>query len=199
MTGSRHLGERVADLVDGELDHVARDRALAHLAHCTACRAEVEAHRRVKELLSTAPSPPLPGDALAGLLSLAAPGGPLPPRARTMPLGAVVPELPPPGRGPRLGRPGSRADSRHPGGRRLSRRARAAAGALSLAGVVLVTAFAAGGAPAGPAGPVVPPAAELSVEHGRTATAVTVGDPGLGLITGAELESESTGAGAPGR
>lgn len=66
----------------------------------------------------------------------------------------------------------------------MARRTRVVtAGALSVAGLVLGAAFAAGGStPAGT--PVVPPSAELSVEHGRTSTAVTVGDPGLGLMTG---------------
>ncbi|MCY7364907.1 MAG: zf-HC2 domain-containing protein, partial [Frankiaceae bacterium] len=42
------LGEQVAALVDGELDHAARERAQRHLAHCVTCRAEADAHRRLK-------------------------------------------------------------------------------------------------------------------------------------------------------
>jgi hypothetical protein len=49
--------------------------------------------------------------------------------------------------------------------------------------LVLGTAFVAGGQTAAPDGPVVPPVAELSVEHSRTSTSVTVGDPGVGLMT----------------
>ena len=55
MTASRrdpHLGELAAALVDGALDHGARDRALAHLARCDGCRAEVEGQRRVKSQLA---------------------------------------------------------------------------------------------------------------------------------------------------
>ena len=119
---------------------------------------------------------------LASLTALALPGNPLPPRARTMPQGPVVPVLPPPGRGPR----GGRADSRGPStyGSRTARRHQrarfAAVGSLSVAGLVLFTAFAAG-APARPTQPVVPPSAELSVEHTATMSGITVGDPGLGL------------------
>ncbi len=47
-----HLGERVGSLVDGELGHAARERALAHLTACDRCRAEVEAERRLKGRLS---------------------------------------------------------------------------------------------------------------------------------------------------
>jgi hypothetical protein len=177
-----HLGPRISALADGELGHQARDRALAHVAHCAACRDQLEAERAVKDALASAAAP-VPSDrVLASLQELARPGGPLPPRARTMPQGPVVPLLPPPGRSPR----GSRADSRGPASRgagtarRTARRARyAAAGALSVGVLVLGTAFAA--APSGTAGPVVPPAAELSVEHTATTSGVTFGDPGLGV------------------
>lgn len=185
-----HLGARIAALADGELGHRARDRALAHVAHCADCRAELDAQRAVKDLLGAVRSPQPSADTVLGLHALATPGGPLPPRARTMPQGPVVPELPPPGRRPR----GSRVDSRRPGDRtpragrdrrahRVPRRAGIiTAGALSVAGLVLGTAFVAGGTQTPPS-TVVPPVAELSVEHDRTSTAVTVGDPAQGLMT----------------
>jgi hypothetical protein len=174
-----HLGDRISALVDGELGHQDRDRALAHVAHCADCRAEVEAQRGVKHLLAGARVPRPDPETIAALHALAAPGGPVPPRARTMPRGPVVPDLPPPGRRPR----GGRADSRRPA-HRAARRARVVtAGTLSVAGLLLGTAFVAGGSSGSSNGPVVPPVAELSVEHGRTSTAVTVGDPGVGLMT----------------
>jgi hypothetical protein len=184
-----HLGHRISALVDGELGHEARDRALAHVAHCATCRATLESERAVKGLLAAA-TPPAPSDrVLASLQALARPGNPVPPRARTMPQGPVVPVLPPPGRAPR----GSRADSRGPAAagpagrgtaRRTSRRARfAAVGALSVAGLVLGTAFAAG-APRQSPSPVVPPAAELTVEHSATTSGFSLGDPGLGVASG---------------
>ena len=56
------LAEVVAALVDGELDHAARERAQRHLLHCDACRAEVDAQRRLKARLrhvsACAPRPP---------------------------------------------------------------------------------------------------------------------------------------------
>jgi anti-sigma factor RsiW len=183
-----HLGDRISALVDGELGHQDRDRALAHVAHCAECRAELEAQREVKQLLASARSPRPDAVTLSALQALAAPGGPVPPRARTMPQGPLVPDLPPPGRRPR----GGRLDSRRPG-HRTARRARVVtAGALSVAGLVLGTAFVAGGSSGSSTGPVVPPVAELSVEHGRTSTAVTVGDPGVGLMTTFDLSGPTS-------
>ena len=43
-----HLGRLVSALVDGELSHDERDRALAHVATCEQCRAIVEAERALK-------------------------------------------------------------------------------------------------------------------------------------------------------
>jgi Putative zinc-finger len=173
-----HLGTRVSSLVDGQLGGAERDRALSHVAHCTACREAVEAERSVKALLAGS-SLPAPSDRLlASLHSLAEPGDPVSPRPRAMPLGPVVPTLPPPGRGPF----GSRRDTRRPAkGRRTQRVRYAAAGAVSVAGLVLGTAFAAGGG-AG-AGAVVPPAAELSVEHAATTSGLPLGDPAFSAVT----------------
>jgi hypothetical protein len=62
MTASRrdpHLGELVAALVDGALDHNARDRALAHVLRCDGCRLEVETQRRLKSQLQELAPPPI--------------------------------------------------------------------------------------------------------------------------------------------
>lgn len=48
---SGHLGETAAALADGALGADARDRALAHLAGCDDCRADVDMQRRLKGLL----------------------------------------------------------------------------------------------------------------------------------------------------
>jgi len=203
-----HLGDRIAALVDGELGHQERDRALAHVAHCARCRQELDEQRSVRALLAGSAAPAPSAETVEALLSLATPGGPLPPRARTMPQGPIVPELPPPGRFGRSAPRGSRdpqraanrTDSRRPGDaavrrqRSAGRGRLAAASVLSVAGLVLGTAFVAGGADSG-GGPVVPPVAQLTVEHGRTATAVTVGDPAFGLTAG--LTGFPAGAGAP--
>ncbi|WP_329519660.1 anti-sigma factor family protein [Spirillospora sp. NBC_01491] len=60
------LGERLTALVDGELGHEERDRALAHLAACARCRTEADELRRLKSRLrSLSDLPPSDGaDAL---------------------------------------------------------------------------------------------------------------------------------------
>ncbi|MQA87698.1 MAG: anti-sigma factor [Streptosporangiales bacterium] len=73
-----HLGDRLTALVDGELGHDARDRALAHLTVCAECRAEAEAYRNLKAHLGRLGEPPPPSDLVRRLLGLAEPGGPMP-------------------------------------------------------------------------------------------------------------------------
>ncbi|MEV0093588.1 zf-HC2 domain-containing protein [Streptomyces sp. NPDC050738] len=70
----QHLGDRLAALVDGELNHDVRERVLSHLASCSKCKAEADAQRRLKSVFAeTAPPPPSEG-LLARLQGL--PGGP---------------------------------------------------------------------------------------------------------------------------
>ncbi|MEU6717742.1 zf-HC2 domain-containing protein [Nonomuraea sp. NPDC046802] len=80
-----HLGERVSALVDGELNHTERDRALAHLTFCADCRREVESVRALKSRLRSLETPVMPADLTMSLLRMAEPGGPLPPRERPFP------------------------------------------------------------------------------------------------------------------
>ncbi|NUP60608.1 MAG: anti-sigma factor [Nonomuraea sp.] len=80
-----HLGERVSALVDGELNHTERDRALAHLTFCADCRHEVESMRALKSRLRSLDGPAMPADLTMSLLRMAEPGGPLPPRERPFP------------------------------------------------------------------------------------------------------------------
>jgi hypothetical protein len=73
MTASRrdpHLGELAAALVDGMLDHGARDRALAHLTRCDGCRSEVDAQRRIKAQLAGLGGPGVPQGLAARLCAL---------------------------------------------------------------------------------------------------------------------------------
>ncbi len=159
---SDHLGDRVAALVDGELDHASRERVLAHLAHCPPCRTEVDAQRRLKaSLLELGRAPLPPSEALAARL-LALPDQPSPaaPERRSLPG-----HLP---RGPR--RPGSRAGSRRPApsARTLKRRG-AAAGAFVALGLVSALAL---GNPSSSQGPSVPvdPASDVFVADFVTTT-----------------------------
>jgi hypothetical protein len=80
-----HLGERVSALVDGELSHVDRERALAHLTFCADCRREVESMRALKSRLRSLDGPAMPADLTMSLLRMSEPGGPLPPRERPFP------------------------------------------------------------------------------------------------------------------
>ncbi|MFC7101914.1 anti-sigma factor family protein [Nonomuraea rubra] len=94
-----HLGERVSALVDGELNHTERDRALAHLTFCADCRREVESVRALKSRLRSLETPAMPADLTMSLLRMAEPGGPLPPRERPFPT-RTFGECPSPGRTP---------------------------------------------------------------------------------------------------
>ncbi len=80
-----HLGERVSALVDGELNHAERERALAHLTFCADCRREVESTRALKSRLRSLDGPAMPADLTMSLLRMSEPGGPLPPRERPFP------------------------------------------------------------------------------------------------------------------
>lgn len=191
MIRPEHLGQRISALVDGELGHAARDRALSHIAHCATCHAVLEQERRVKDRISTAPAPPASAELTARLRALAEPGDPVPPRDRRMPLAPLVPTLPPPGRS-RTGGPLGRLDSRRPGSRGHASRGRgasarrpryAAASAVSALALMIGTAFMVGGAPAQPGAPVLPPTAELSVEHAATTAGLPLSDPAFGAVT----------------
>lgn len=80
-----HLGERASALIDGELRHAERERALAHLTICADCRAEVESIRALKSRLRSLDRPSIPVDLTLSLLRMSEPGGPVPPRERPFP------------------------------------------------------------------------------------------------------------------
>ena len=69
-------GDLLSGLVDGELDHGARERVLSHLLACAPCRTEVESLRSLKTRLAWAGAEtPLPSaDLTARLLGLVVPG-----------------------------------------------------------------------------------------------------------------------------
>ncbi|WP_157963776.1 anti-sigma factor family protein [Actinocorallia populi] len=64
------LGDRLTALVDGELDHDGRDRALAHLAVCDGCRSEAESLRRLKRRLHSLKDHPVGNELLGRLYGL---------------------------------------------------------------------------------------------------------------------------------
>ncbi|MET9882458.1 zf-HC2 domain-containing protein [Streptomyces sp. NPDC006430] len=122
----QHLGDRLAALVDGELNHDARERVLAHLATCAKCKAEADAQRRVKNLFVESAPPPLSAGLLARLQGLPGdgPDGPSGPPGADL-FGYVAPSAP---------QQGFRV---HDVGRPRRRLAFVAAGAVSLAAIAL--------------------------------------------------------------
>ena len=154
---SGHLGGEVAALVDGELGHADRERALRHLAHCETCRAEVDAARRFKaRLRGLSASAPAPDPLLADRLLALGRTAPTPPRA--------VPS------GPR-----SRTDPARPGRRRLPRAA--VGGAVLAIGLGAVLAL---GGPARPARTPVDPTSDVFLdEHAATTAEIPLSDPAV--------------------
>ncbi|WP_329455805.1 anti-sigma factor family protein [Streptomyces sp. NBC_01497] len=69
-----HLGDRLAALVDGELDHDERERVLAHLATCARCKTEADCQRQLKAFFAEVAPPPPSEGFLARLQSLPAGG-----------------------------------------------------------------------------------------------------------------------------
>lgn len=126
-----HLGVLAAALVDGELGHAARERAQRHLAHCAACRAEVEAQRRLKASLAALAGVPPPPDLAARLLALPVPGTDRVGRGPLRPAGPVRLR---PASGPASGPAGRRPTSR----RRGLRRRTAVGSAVTALGVVAI-------------------------------------------------------------
>ncbi|MEU4406697.1 anti-sigma factor [Streptosporangium sp. NPDC023963] len=160
-----HLGERVSALVDGELNHHERDRALSHLTFCAPCRAEVDAMRALKSRLRSLDGPAMPTDLTTSLLRMAEPGGPLPPRERPFPAsrtfgGAPIPSMH--SVAPPDNRPRGRA-----GGPRRARRAGYVAVGVASAAVAIGTLFVVGGTDPNPR--VVPPVDMFANQHRNTA------------------------------
>lgn len=182
-----HLGETAAALVDGELGHPAREGAFAHLAHCQACRTEVDGQRRTKALLAATTRPAVPDqltDRLraigSGTTTTVAPGRP------TLPPGVA-------GRRPLTVAGPRRPTSRRPWSR--SRRSRSRAVATGVAATLVLglgTAFVAGGAPSD--GPAVSPAVDrYAVEHAATTGGVSF----PGSAVGAAVSASFAGSNAP--
>jgi anti-sigma factor RsiW len=168
-----HLGERITALVDGELDHDARDRALAHLATCGQCRAEADAQRRLKRRLRSLNEATPSSNLLTRLYAMGEPGGPIPPRARPMPGGARAPFVPRPGAGhPRDNRPPGTPLMR----RRVPRMRYLAVGAATLAVFGVGAAGFAAGADTGQLPRVGPAVEQFAVEHALTSGDVPVSD-----------------------
>ena len=153
-----HLGELAAALVDGELDHASRERAHRHLLDCAACRAEVEAQRRLKASLAGLARNPAPPPELADrLLALPVPGTD---RVSTGPLRPAGPVSLRSRRGPA---------GTGPPTRRGARRRTAVGSAVAALGVV---ALALGGPPSATTATVDPATDSFVVQHVDTTSEV---------------------------
>ena len=152
-----HLGERISALVDGELDHDARDRALAHVASCARCRAAVEEERWLKARLHRLPATEPSADLLSALFA-----APRLPSQRPIPVGDG-------------------------GDARGSRAGLAVAGAGSVSVAMFAVAYLLGGADApAPAAPTVsPPVGQFSAEFAGTTEGLPFSDPAVGVYPAA--------------
>jgi anti-sigma factor RsiW len=182
-----HLGDRVPAFVDGQLPHSVRDRVLAHLAGCPACRAAVDAERAVKARLAGLAAPAVSDDLTRKLLALAEPGGPLPPRRRPVGPEPRVSAVPSPGRAGAAaapGRPpgtGARRPLSTPMRALVPRRPRMpylAAGSVGAMALALGAALLAGDPDEqGPA--LVPAVDRFATEHASTVGELPLLDPGM--------------------
>ncbi len=178
-----HLGDVAAQLVDGQLDHDARDRALSHLTRCPRCRGEVDAQRTLKAVLARLDPPPAAPELAGRLVALGQLPAPIP-----APLREPATQRPRrDGRPPSSTRPNRRAArSRPPRRRRRGGATRAStlrialAGAASLTLVALTTAVATAGPDSGNGQRVRPAVARFVVDHAGTTGEVPLTDPAVG-------------------
>lgn len=166
-----HLGDRIAALVDGELDHESRDRALAHIATCDSCRAEVDGERRLKARIRALSEPELTPDLSLRLLSVA--------RSMTSDPAGSWPVTPGP-HGLRL----------HFGSTRL-----VAVAAAFVVVVTLTTAFAVGGSPTGT--PIRPAVDQYAVDHAVLVDDVPLADAYSGSAVVSTVYPSLTSAARP--
>jgi anti-sigma factor RsiW len=157
-----HLGERASALIDGELGHTERERALAHLTLCADCRAELDAIRALKSRLRSLDAPGVPADLTMSLMRMSEPGGPLPPRVRPFPNPTYSLTSNPVDNRPRRG--GGFSGPGRSGG---NRRAGYVAVGVASAAVALSTLFMVSGADSRPSAPPV----EMFANQHRTTPA----------------------------
>ncbi len=211
-----HLGERLSALVDGELDHTDRDRALRHLASCENCRFEAEMLRRLKRRLHVLDGPEPSTDFMGRLSALDQPAseesppgpptgghrpfGTKPPLGSSRPIGGGLPDTPHGGHlatpEPAPARPRRARDRGRSGHGRLPSlsllrpswgRARYAVAGVSVVALVLGTAFVAG--EESESAPVVRPTiADYEVEHAVVSGQV----PNVGTSVDNEMGAQPT-------
>jgi anti-sigma factor RsiW len=161
-----HLGDRLSALIDGELDGAERDRAHAHLASCEQCRGEAAELRALKRKLRALGSgAPAEAAMTRRLVAMTGPGGPLPPRRRSLRLASGD-------------RPTARRETRRPLSRRAVRRRYLVLGTVSLVVGLGTAAFTVGGGSQAAPGPkITPPVEMFVVEHAITTGEVPFAGP----------------------
>lgn len=177
-----HLGDRLISLIDGELDHDARDRVLAHLAVCHECRAEADAQRQLKSMISDLDGPEPSDDFLRRLRTLAEPGEPMPPAPPTWPGGSAA-------GGSAVAFDSDTGSRPFPGPFRLgARRASFVLGGMfCLATAAATTAFVVGDRGSDSVR-VTPPVDRYAVEHAVTVPRVPLTDPAAGVAVGTTVD-----------
>lgn len=170
-----HLGDRLVSLIDGELDHDARDKVLAHLAVCQECRVEADEQRRLKGIVSNLDGPEPSSDLVHRLRALAEPGEPGPPAPPAAPGGFAGGPLAAFHEGP-SGPPQPPPPAARPGWRKANL---ALAGMFCLATAAATTAFAVGDRDT-TAVRVTPQVDRYAVEHAVTVPHVPLTDPAVG-------------------
>jgi len=190
----KHLGHLAAALVDNELSHDARDKALSHVTRCSECRTEVDRQRRLRSLLANQSDAELPSGLAARLRAIPdEPAAPAPlgtsRRERRWPLLGTAARTPAPRRPTGTRRPGLARPTGRPvplfsgpsysRGRRTVRRALAGS-ALALA---LTAGLATAGGPTASGAPATTPPIDRYVrEHTVMTARLPFGDAGAGIV-----------------
>jgi hypothetical protein len=178
LTSTPCLGERVSGLADGSLPDDVRDRALAHVTGCHACREALDTERLLVDRLRHLPTARPSQSLLDSLVAMGEPGGPMPPRPGRVAGTARQPTAPvvataPPGRPAHGTRPAGTSRPAGRSARRPSRRSLAVAAAGMIGAGVLTLTGVGGSVPSGPS--VRPPVDQLTVNRPVVQRAPTTG------------------------
>ncbi|MFC0629129.1 anti-sigma factor family protein [Kribbella deserti] len=175
---SQHPLDKLSAAVDGALDHETREKVLSHLVGCDACRAEVDAQRRLKARMLELDTPGPSEDLMQRLLGV--PAFATEPREEIRPVLTPAVSLSP----QRSAFPAARTGPTRPGGQRPARTTRrrttvlGAAGSAAAVATLLGTAFVIGDPAREQQPPLLqPPVSSFSADYASTMTGYPFGDP----------------------
>jgi anti-sigma factor RsiW len=169
----QHPMDKLSAVVDGALDHDSRDKVLSHLVSCDACRAEVDAQRRLKARMAALDVPDPSTDLMQRLMGVSSFS--TEPREEVRPVLTPAVSLFP----QRSAFPAGRTGGTRPGAPRTTRSRRrtgvlGAAGSAAAVASLLGTAFVVGDPARSEQPPALqPPVASFSSDH----ASATVGSP----------------------